>query len=199
MFYVLDAYALPVEGTETRVNAGADAVEYMVNFREMSEKIGKEENIVGWYHSHPGYGCWLSGIDVDTERLQQQVQDPYFAIVVDPQRSMSAGGLSLKGREDRHRVFPYIPEGQRGGQAEEEGGQRAQCASGEDRAVRVARERVLQDRPLILQVDAGLGPTAGDVEGVLDPDTGTLAFLERKMERQRRIRLTSLSRWWTFR
>lgn len=41
MFYVLDAYALPVEGTETRVNAGADAVEYMVNFREMSEKIGK--------------------------------------------------------------------------------------------------------------------------------------------------------------
>ena len=85
MFYVLDAYALPVEGTETRVNAGADAVEYMVNFREMSEKIGKSENIVGWYHSHPGYGCWLSKIDIDTERLQQQVQDPYFAIVVDPQ------------------------------------------------------------------------------------------------------------------
>jgi hypothetical protein len=22
---------------------------------------------VGWYHSHPGYGCWLSGIDVGTQ------------------------------------------------------------------------------------------------------------------------------------
>merc|ERR1712230_319469 len=22
---------------------------------------GKIENAVGWYHSHPGYGCWLSG------------------------------------------------------------------------------------------------------------------------------------------
>ena len=20
--------------------------------------------VVGWYHSHPGYACWLSGIDV---------------------------------------------------------------------------------------------------------------------------------------
>ena len=34
VFYVLDSYALPVEGTETRVNAGNDAVEYMVNYRE---------------------------------------------------------------------------------------------------------------------------------------------------------------------
>lgn len=22
---------------------------------------------MGWYHSHPGYGCWLSGIDVGTQ------------------------------------------------------------------------------------------------------------------------------------
>ena len=28
---------------------------------------GKVENICGWYHSHPGYGCWLSGIDVQTQ------------------------------------------------------------------------------------------------------------------------------------
>lgn len=34
VFYVLDSYALPVEGTETRVNAGNDAVEYMVNYRD---------------------------------------------------------------------------------------------------------------------------------------------------------------------
>lgn len=50
---------------------------------------------MGWYHSHPGYGCWLSKIDIDTERLQQQVQDPYLAIVVDPQRSMSAGKVDI--------------------------------------------------------------------------------------------------------
>lgn len=31
-FIVIDAFALPVEGTETRVNAGAEAYEYMVDF-----------------------------------------------------------------------------------------------------------------------------------------------------------------------
>ena len=31
-FVVLDAFALPVEGTETRVNAANDANEYMVDY-----------------------------------------------------------------------------------------------------------------------------------------------------------------------
>lgn len=35
--YVMDAFGLPVEGTETRVNAGDDANEYMVNHMETSE------------------------------------------------------------------------------------------------------------------------------------------------------------------
>lgn len=42
------------------------------------------ENVVGWYHSHPGYGCWLSGIDVDTQMNNQRFQDPFVAVVVRP-------------------------------------------------------------------------------------------------------------------
>lgn len=34
-FYVLDAIALPVEGTETRVNAGAEANEYLGDYMEV--------------------------------------------------------------------------------------------------------------------------------------------------------------------
>jgi proteasome lid subunit RPN8/RPN11 len=37
---------------------------------------------LGWYHSHPGYGCWLSGIDVSTQMLNQQYQEPFVAVVV---------------------------------------------------------------------------------------------------------------------
>lgn len=40
------------------------------------------ENVIGWYHSHPGYGCWLSGIDVGTQMTNQQFQEPFVAIVV---------------------------------------------------------------------------------------------------------------------
>lgn len=49
----------------------------------------------GWYHSHPGYGCWLSGIDVNTQLMHQQHEDPFLAIVVDPVRTMAAGKVEI--------------------------------------------------------------------------------------------------------
>jgi COP9 signalosome complex subunit 5 len=62
---VMDAFAIPVEACEVRVNAGHDAEQYMIDYTGAMEKVNREEEIRGWYHSHPGYGCWLSGIDVD--------------------------------------------------------------------------------------------------------------------------------------
>jgi COP9 signalosome complex subunit 5 len=93
---VTDAFRLPVEGTETRVNAHAEADEYMVNYLTSSrEGGGRPENAVGWYHSHPGYGCWLSGIDVQTQFTQQQFSDPFVAVVIDPERTVSAGKVEI--------------------------------------------------------------------------------------------------------
>lgn len=45
-------------------------------------QVARLENVVGWYHSHPGYGCWLSGIDVNTQMMNQKFQEPWVAIVV---------------------------------------------------------------------------------------------------------------------
>ncbi|OAP57362.1 hypothetical protein AYL99_08100 [Fonsecaea erecta] len=93
---ITDAFRLPVEGTETRVNAHADADEYMVNFGIASREGGGQlENAVGWYHSHPGYGCWLSGIDVHTQKTHQMVNDPFVAVVIDPDRTVSAGKVEI--------------------------------------------------------------------------------------------------------
>jgi COP9 signalosome complex subunit 5 len=92
---VMDAFALPVEGTETRVNAQAAAYEYMTQYIESSKLVGRLENAIGWYHSHPGYGCWLSGIDVSTQMVNQQFQEPFVAIVIDPTRTISAGKVNL--------------------------------------------------------------------------------------------------------
>jgi len=94
-FIVMDTFPLPVEASETRVNAGAEAMEFMIGYLELVKKAGREENPVGWYHSHPGYGCWLSGIDVSTQMLQQQWQDPWLAIVVDPKRTINSGKVQL--------------------------------------------------------------------------------------------------------
>ncbi|XXG64458.1 hypothetical protein AAC387_Pa05g2409 [Persea americana] len=94
-FIVMDAFALPVEGTETRVNAQSDANEYMVEYTQAYKQAGRLENVVGWYHSHPGYGCWLSGIDVSTQMLNQQYQEPFLAVVIDPTRTVSAGKVDI--------------------------------------------------------------------------------------------------------
>ncbi|KAF2502447.1 Mov34-domain-containing protein [Lophium mytilinum] len=94
-FIVTDAFRLPVEGTETRVNAQDDANEYMVEFLTRARELGQMENAVGWYHSHPGYGCWLSGIDVNTQKTQQLYQDPFLAVVIDPDRTVSAGKVEI--------------------------------------------------------------------------------------------------------
>ncbi|KAL8837511.1 MAG: hypothetical protein Q9170_002504 [Blastenia crenularia] len=94
-FVVTDAFRLPVEGTETRVNASAEADEYMAQYLQLCRENGRLENAVGWYHSHPGYGCWLSGIDVSTQMMQQSFQDPFLAVVIDPDRTISAGKVEI--------------------------------------------------------------------------------------------------------
>jgi JAB1/Mov34/MPN/PAD-1 ubiquitin protease len=48
----------------------------------MELQVGRLENAIGWYHSHPGYGCWLSGIDVNTQMNNQKFTDPFAAVVV---------------------------------------------------------------------------------------------------------------------
>lgn len=109
-FIVTDAMRLPVEGTETRVNAQDEANEYMINFLQKSRESGQLENAVGWYHSHPGYGCWLSGIDVSTQHTQQSYSDPFLAVVIDPHRTISAGKVEIGA----FRTYPegYKPQGQ---------------------------------------------------------------------------------------
>uniref|UniRef100_A0A7S0N3C6 MPN domain-containing protein n=1 Tax=Pyramimonas obovata TaxID=1411642 RepID=A0A7S0N3C6_9CHLO len=103
-FIVMDSFALPVEGTETRVNAQAEAYEYMVEFVQTSKQVGRLENVVGWYHSHPGYGCWMSGIDCSTQMLNQQYQEPFLAIIIDPIRTVAAGKVEIG-------AFRTYPEG----------------------------------------------------------------------------------------
>jgi COP9 signalosome complex subunit 5 len=121
-FVITDAFRLPVEGTETRVNAQDEANEYMVEFLSRARDQGQCENAVGWYHSHPGYGCWLSGIDVSTQKTQQMWQDPFVAVVIDPDRTVSAGKVEIGA----FRTFPesYVQEkektaGGKGGMGED--------------------------------------------------------------------------------
>ncbi|MFX1250358.1 MAG: hypothetical protein ACFFCZ_01930 [Promethearchaeota archaeon] len=40
--------------------------------------------VVGWYHSHPGYGLFLSGTDMATQQRYQKLWRQSIALVLDP-------------------------------------------------------------------------------------------------------------------
>ena len=55
---------------------------------DMLKQTGRPEMVVGWYHSHPGFGCWLSGVDINTQQSFEALSDRAVAVVVDPIQSV---------------------------------------------------------------------------------------------------------------
>jgi 26S proteasome regulatory subunit N11 len=54
----------------------------------MTADIPRQETVVGWYHSHPGFGCWLSSVDINTQQSFEQLTPRAVAVVVDPIQSV---------------------------------------------------------------------------------------------------------------
>lgn len=83
---VIDVFAMPQSGTGVSVEA-VDPV-FQTKMLEMLKQTGRPEMVVGWYHSHPGFGCWLSGVDVNTQQSFEALNARAVAVVVDPIQSV---------------------------------------------------------------------------------------------------------------
>ena len=84
---VIDVFAMPQSGTTVSVES-VDHV-FQTKMVEMLKQTGRlvslvfpvillsadciaglrPEMVVGWYHSHPGFGCWLSSVDINTQQV----------------------------------------------------------------------------------------------------------------------------------
>lgn len=85
---VIDVFAMPQSGTTVSVES-VDHV-FQTKMMEMLKQTGRcvysfypctgkhvylatlgfrPEEVVGWYHSHPGFGCWLSSVDINTQQV----------------------------------------------------------------------------------------------------------------------------------
>src|ERR1700710_349232 len=83
---VIDVFAMPQSGTGVSVEA-VDSV-FQTKTVDMLRQTGRcvhllnllryqagilisirPEMVVGWYHSHPGFGCWLSSVDINTQQV----------------------------------------------------------------------------------------------------------------------------------
>merc|ERR1712179_651033 len=83
---VIDVFAMPQSGTGVSVEA-VDPV-FQAKMLDMLKQTGRPEMVVGWYHSHPGFGCWFSGTDVNTQQSFEQLNPRAVGVVVDPIQSV---------------------------------------------------------------------------------------------------------------
>jgi 26S proteasome regulatory subunit N11 len=95
----VDVFAMPQHGTGASVEAIDET--YQVAMLEALKQTHRQEMVVGWYHSHPGFGCWLSSVDINTQTTFEQLNPRCAAVVIDPVQS-------VKGRSSLMR-FVSIP------------------------------------------------------------------------------------------
>ena len=82
----IDVFSMPQSGTETTIESIDEG--FQVKMTEMLKQTGRNEIVVGWYHSHPGFGCWLSSTDINTQKTFEQSVPRTIAVVVDPIQSV---------------------------------------------------------------------------------------------------------------
>jgi 26S proteasome regulatory subunit N11 len=83
---VVDVFSMPQTGNSVSVEA-VDPV-FQTKMLDMLKQTGRPEMVVGWYHSHPGFGCWLSGTDINTQQSFEQLNPRAVGVVVDPIQSV---------------------------------------------------------------------------------------------------------------
>jgi 26S proteasome regulatory subunit N11 len=83
---VVDVFSFPQSGNSVSVEA-VDEV-FQTRMLDMLKQTGRPEMVVGWYHSHPGFGCWFSGTDMNTQQSFEQLNSRAVGVVVDPIQSV---------------------------------------------------------------------------------------------------------------
>lgn len=91
---LLDVFAMPQSASGVTVEA-VDPV-FQSDMMELLSLTGRSELSIGWYHSHPGFGCWLSSTDVGTQIEYEKLDKRAIAVVVDPIQSVK-GNVVIDG------------------------------------------------------------------------------------------------------
>ncbi|KAF7699601.1 26S proteasome non-ATPase regulatory subunit 14 [Cucumispora dikerogammari] len=83
---LIDVFAMPQSASGVTVEA-VDPV-FQSDMMDLLALTGRPELSIGWYHSHPGFGCWLSSTDVSTQVEFEKLDSRALAVVVDPIQSV---------------------------------------------------------------------------------------------------------------
>lgn len=91
--YVVARDIVTTDLNATNVSVRFDRAGFEKLFASLDDS-GFDYVIVGWYHSHPGHGCFMSKTDINTQNTM--FNNPWnFAIVVDPV-NFDVGAFALR-------------------------------------------------------------------------------------------------------
>lgn len=113
---VWEAVTTDLEATEVSVKFHREGFEKLF---EKLDDLDFDYVIVGWYHSHPGYGCFMSAKDIDTQN--RMFNQPYHtALVIDPIKNEVKAFRLEKGKYKERKFAVYVKfiwkrKGKRGG------------------------------------------------------------------------------------
>ncbi|NHI93972.1 MAG: hypothetical protein EAX96_15900 [Candidatus Lokiarchaeota archaeon] len=95
---LIDDIVIPKQdATRISVKEAENDIEIIKKIRELDSSYIKKVH-VGWYHSHPGLDCFLSGVDEETQKYWQLVNKRMVAIVIDNvQGKIGAFRVRIKG------------------------------------------------------------------------------------------------------
>ena len=100
-------YVLVRDVATTDLDASLISVRFdRLGFEKLFESLddsGFDYVIVGWYHSHPGHGCFLSQTDLDTQ-VSMFNRPFHSALVIDPV-AMEIETFKVEEGRSRHRPF----------------------------------------------------------------------------------------------
>lgn len=101
-FLVIDDLVMKTEpGTSTRVEFTPE------DWTRADEACKDDQAIVAWFHSHPGYGVFLSGVDKRHQRQGQGLDPDFVALVVDPIKTGRVEFGFYRVRDDEEIEIPY--------------------------------------------------------------------------------------------
>jgi len=97
---VREVVTTALESSSVRVRFDKNSYERL--FASMDD-CGFDFIIVGWYHSHPGHGCFMSSTDIDTQR--RLFRERYHSALVFDPVNKNVKAFYLKDGEVMNRVF----------------------------------------------------------------------------------------------
>jgi len=96
-----DVVHVPELGSATRVRLSN------ATYAQAAKKAAPGQRIVGWIHSHPGHGVFLSSTDIATQSDGQAFFPDYAAIVMDPFHAEGAAYGFFRVKEGKARAMEY--------------------------------------------------------------------------------------------